>query len=718
MINEIIIDTEDPLLLIDSVQDETAIAADSLIMEDYFLFELNCDERSYSISVTEIESLPSLVTIPSSHKGLPVTVIKESSFSFCPQLSILLFEEPSNIRIIEAFAFFHCTGLESIVLPDNVERLCRGAFASCDLLQQVYFDSIRPPCLEAGVFHEASEYLLLYVPRRALSDYLCAPSWQKYKALITTLPQTVPTNLGFFRFELNSDGESYSIFAKKGVVLPYYLAIPWYYNQKPVTIIGRSAFERVKIREVLIPDTVAIIDTSAFVFSVGRYSPDYMYSESILEHVKFGKHSKLEEIGITAFAGNLLLIQIILPETVRMIHDNAFFACGLTRIYIPKNVESMGLRVFYQALNLECITVDRRNQYYKDINGIMYNLEGTALIAYPMGKDDFSFSLPATVTDFGSQIFWGNRYLRVLYLNSDTPPAMNSQFVSMLPSFKIYVPEESYEAYINAPGWQTYKDIIYKNSIIRNGFAVIDKELIQYVENAPEIVIPREIVQIRAYALTSCSALESILVEEGNTSYTSSGGVLFNSDMTKLINYPPARKAAEYEIPSTVKAVGLAAFFDCKGLSVLKVHKQLETIEDYAFLRCFHLRSLINLDAEDNLARIGVQSFYRCTTIKEVSLLSIQHSASAAFSICSDLKTITLGPDCIEFRGMILSYAVGYTQIDLNVYALIPPKASSFSFSGLKTIRVPAESVELYKAAPFWSAYPDRIFPLTITLMK
>ena len=135
---------------------------------------------------------------------------------------------------------------------------------------------------------------------------------------------------------------SYSIFAKKGVVLPYYLSIPWYYNQKPVTIIGQDAFITIKIREVLIPDTVEKIDSRAFVFYATRYAPDYIYSQSVLEQVIFGENSRLAEIGINAFGGNLLLKEIRLPESVRVIDNNAFFSCGLTEIYIPKNVETMG----------------------------------------------------------------------------------------------------------------------------------------------------------------------------------------------------------------------------------------------------------------------------------------------------------------------------------------------------------------------------------------
>ena len=79
----------------------------------------------------------------------------------------------------------------------------------------------------------------------------------------------------------------------------------------------------------------------------------------------------------------------------------------------------------------------------------------------------------------------------VLFLNSLVPPEMSSDFSGMFPApaLKIYVPKESYDAYRNADGWNQHAGIIYKRSIIENGFAIKDNVLIQYVENHSEITL-------------------------------------------------------------------------------------------------------------------------------------------------------------------------------------------------------------------------------------
>jgi hypothetical protein len=162
----------------------------------------------------------------------------------------------------------------------------------------------------------------------------------------------------------------------------------------------------------------------------------------------------------------------------------------------------------------------------------------------------------------------------------------------------------------------------------------------------------------------------------------------------------------------------LAAFYDCEGPTVLNIHKQMEVIGDYAFSRCSNLSGIINLDGEDNLKRIGLASFLECTSIREVSFMAMQSAGASTFSLCSNLKSLTFGPDLIEFRGMFLSLVPNYVQLDLIIFAPTPPLPTWISNAGFKSIHVPAESLELYKSTPPWSIYQDRIFPLTIQIIR
>lgn len=700
---------------VDYMNDETSCAGQA--QEDFFVFKLNCNKKSYSVGAKAIDTLPAIITIPSMHKGLPVTAIIENGFAFCSQLSIVLFEEPSRIRTIGISAFLECTSIESITLPASIKNIDSHAFGRCAMLQQVYFHSKYPPLLWHKVFFETSPYLNLYVPKNSVHSYKEAADWQRYRGLIMPSPKYIPSNLGVFRFELNDDGKSYSIYAKDGVTTPLNLVIPWYYRGLPVTIIGNAAFRTRKIREVVISDTVEEIGLLAFAFSTTRYNPDYIYSESMLQSVIFGINSNLTRIGASAFNGNLKMLKIRLPEKVEIIEVNAFFSCGLTSIFIPKNVKSMGINVFYMSLKLKNITVDKRNTSYRVIDGAMYDMAATTLVAYPLAHESNVFSPPATVTDMRNN-FWGCRNLRVLLMNSLNPPILGTMFEGMIPAFKIYVPAESYDAYINESGWSTYAAIIYSQSIIQRGFAIIDETLIQYVHNEPQITIPKEIAHIGNYALTAITHLEWINVEAGNTSLISDNGVLFNSSMTRLIAYPPARNATEYEVPQAVQVLGIASFFGSNTLLRLYVRKQLEALEDYSLRRCENLKNLINLDASDNIKLLGYGALLECVSIEEVCFTSLQYSSISAFSLCYNLKKLTFGPDLKEYKGYLISADITHTQVEWNIFALKPPTATSFTYSAVESIHVPVESIDLYKATIPWSYYNNIIYPLTVCLIK
>ena len=59
---------------------------------------------------------------------------------------------------------------------------------------------------------------------------------------------------------------------------------------------------------------------------------------------------------------------------------------------------------------------------------------------------------------------------------------------------------------------------------------------------------------------TRYTNLEEFQVAEGNPSFTSKDGVLFNSDMTQLLVYPAAKKDLSFQVPDTVTTLGECVF--------------------------------------------------------------------------------------------------------------------------------------------------------------
>ena len=83
------------------------------------------------------------------------------------------------------------------------------------------------------------------------------------------------------------------------------------------------------------------------------------------------------------------------------------------------------------------------------------------------------------------------------------------------------------------------------------------------------------------YAFVLNSGLQNINIAQGNTTFSSKDGVLFNANQTKLIAFPSGRNG-DYSIPETVTTVGEASFM-VSQLSKVIFPANLTTIEDYAF---------------------------------------------------------------------------------------------------------------------------------------
>ncbi len=99
-------------------------------------FVLNSDKKSYSVSKCK-ETAKGEITIPKTYKNLPVTVIGDSAFYNCTSLTSV--KIPNTVITIDNCAFMYCFGLKSIVIPDSVKTMNDLVFHSCNNLNSVSF---------------------------------------------------------------------------------------------------------------------------------------------------------------------------------------------------------------------------------------------------------------------------------------------------------------------------------------------------------------------------------------------------------------------------------------------------------------------------------------------------------------------------------------------------------------------------------------------------
>jgi len=108
--------------------------------------------------------------------------------------------------------------------------------------------------------------------------------------------------------------------------------IPPQIKNLPVTVIGRMAFERKGITDVIIPNTITDIGDRAFTYNniTNVVIPDTVTS-----------------IGMGAFAFNKLN-SIIIPKSIRVIQSATFGTNNLTSVIIPDNITSIGENAFIE----------------------------------------------------------------------------------------------------------------------------------------------------------------------------------------------------------------------------------------------------------------------------------------------------------------------------------------------------------------------------------
>ena len=83
------------------------------------------------------------------------------------------------------------------------------------------------------------------------------------------------------------------------------------------------------------------------------------------------------------------------------------------------------------------------------------------------------------------------------------------------------------------------------------------------------IEIPSTVTSIEEMAFGDCPSLVYIAVDPANKAFTDVNGVLFSSDLSRIISYPAASGSVSIRIPSTVKNIEAMAFYGCDTLETI-----------------------------------------------------------------------------------------------------------------------------------------------------
>jgi len=363
--------------------------------------------------------------------------------------------------------------------------------------------------------------------------------------------------------------------------------------EEGVTILSSYAFAGCKnLTTVTLPDSLTTVGKYAFRGCTG------------LTDVELGGTA---DIGMYSFSDCTALTSIIIPATVETITQSAFAYCtnlanvtfeeaaeeegvmtvggyadglrissyafrdcmGLTNVYLPRHLVSVGGEAFIGCRNLQGIwaetyqTLDgvQGPKYLTDSRGVLYeydyDFEEKVYYAYMLScvpaQLTGAYTIKPTVRSIDGS-FYGCSKLTSLTFTKDAGG------INDLYGFMGCTSLETVTAGAgNEDGW--YNDA--SGALLqRSG----DRVVLAFVPvNNTDYTVAKDVTFLYDCAFTGGS-LKRIQVENGSNHYSSKAGVLYSADGSELVAYPAAAAAADFFVPETVGELAGYAFAYARNL--------------------------------------------------------------------------------------------------------------------------------------------------------
>ncbi len=626
--------------------------------------------------------------------------------------------EDYEVTSIGDMAFYNCTNLTSVNIPNGVTYIGGSAFADCTNLTSINIPNRVTAIGGDGTFANCTSLTSINIPNSV-------------------------TSIGGFVFSGCSSLSSVTI-------------------GNNVTSIGNMAFYGCSsLTSITIPNGVTSIGIA-------------MFSDcSSLSSVTIG--NSVTSIGDDAFKNCSSLTSITIPNSVTSIGEQAFRGCSsLTSITIPNSVTSIGPGLFADCSSLTSVTLSNN---ITELPTVCYSY---CLGFFRNCSNLISIDIPNSITSIGDQAFYGCSSLSsVTFLGETAPSISNNVFANTLSAKTLSYPCGSdYSSWQSATTWASVEcfDLYLGNSLtsfpltfeviseqertmkvsdcdnsanvadiparvmyngntysvtsigdyafndcgsltsvtIPNSVTSIGEFAFRFCNNLTSIDIPNSVTNIGRYAFADCTNLSSVNIPnsvtsiKGGTFEGCSGlaSAIIGNNVTSIGDYAfkNCSSLTSFTIPNNVTFIGRDGFRGCSSLTSINIPNNVASIKDYTFDGCW---SLSSVTIGNSVTSIGINAFRNCSSLSSVTIPnSVTSIGDWAFYNCSSLSSVTIGNGVTSIEDGAFKFCSSLSSI--TCFAVTAPSLSNGVFDetpNTKTLSYPCGSdYSSWESATDWES--------------
>ncbi len=571
----------------------------------YFIHDGIAEIIDYNNSST------SELVIPEKIDGNLVTKIGYNAFRDCSGIiSIIL---PDEITSIEDRAFMGCVNLTSIKIPNSVKTIGKYAFAECSSLHSLEFPN-SVTSISDHVIYNCKNLSFIKIPES-----------------IVEIHQSAFERSGI-KYVLSNNTYVYDWFANNVYWIGYVGN-----NVPAVTILAEDAY--IESINIIGPNILSGWETKSYTCTAIWNDGNVTNSTPFL-NLSSTDYASLISNQVTN-RNQTSSQQIVSLNAVLNFFDDVKTDEKVIRLNVEEEMNYTPVSAFEYTVNENnYVTITKFIGKQKEVI-IPSAIDGKPITA--IGESAFAYNTDITsviiknnIVGIGVKAFYSCDNLASIVLSDNITNIGYSAFEKCYKLISFTIPEDV----TNIPSWCFYE-----------------------CSSLETIYIGKKLASIEGSILSNCHNLTAFQVDSENKTFFSQDGILFTKDMSQIVVYPPAKKQEEFILPNTVKSIKEYAFSDCSHIESIIIPESVTTIGHSAFYYCVWLQSIVlpkgitSIDSytfsycrslksiliPEGVTSIGEGAFYNCIQLESVRIPeSVRYIGSETFRDCHNLQSVVI----------------------------------------------------------------------------